>query len=180
MDKSMLPSLTDLGIDKSGYIRKVDKKGHWNPEGCNDLETRAKVASERVFKANSENLHSLWYVETAEQFYGVIADLSAGRTEKNQDIDFVWIDIEELNAASIDLIKVSGKHCFFVRNLHVDARIDQLTAEKLCLIMMQADRKAQRCGKNRHTKLILEHQIEKGCKATKTSKENCDCEVVSS
>lgn len=180
MDESMLPSLTDLGIDKPGYIRKVDSKGHWNPEGCNDLETRAKVASERVFKANSENLHSLWYIETAEQFYGVIADLSAGRTTKNKHIDFVWIDAQELNAASIDLIEVPGKNCLFVSNLHVDACIDPPSAEKLCFIMMQAGRETQRCKRKEHTKRILEYQTERGCKATETSKENCDCEVVSS
>ncbi|MDX2231104.1 MAG: hypothetical protein NW220_15820 [Leptolyngbyaceae cyanobacterium bins.349] len=178
MDKSMLPSLTDFDIYKPGYIRKVDKRGHWKPEDCHDLETRAKAASERVFKANSENLHSLWYIETAEQFYGMIADLSAERPHKNQDIDFVWIDAEELTLASIELIPSPGKHCVFVSNLHVNARIDPVIAEKLCLIMMQADREAQRCKKKQHTTPMLEYQTGKGCKATETSREHCDCEVV--
>lgn len=178
MGESMLPSLTDFGIYKPGYIRKVDKKGHWHPEDCSDLEARAKAASERVFKPNSKNIHSLWYIENAEQFYGMIADLSAERTIKNQDIDFVWIDAEELTSASIELIQFPGKHCVFVSNLHVNARIAPGAAEKLCLIMMQAGREAQRCKNRSHTTPILEYQTGKGCKATETSRERCDCEGV--
>lgn len=179
MDESMLPSLTDLGIDKPGYIRKVDKKGHWNPEGCNDLESKAKAASERVFKPNSENLYSLWYVETVEQFYGMIAVLSAGRTPKNQDIDFVWIDAEELNSASIKPDPKAEGQCLFVSTLHFNVYIDSVAAENLCLIMMKAGREAKRCKKKQNTKPILDYQIEKGCRATETSKGNCDCEVAS-
>ncbi|MEB3214113.1 MAG: hypothetical protein VKL39_22385, partial [Leptolyngbyaceae bacterium] len=179
-DQSMLPTLNDFGIYKPGYIRKVDKRGHWKPEDSYDLESRAKIAAERIFKLNSKNLYSLWYVETAEQFYGMVAVLSAGRTPKNQDIDFLWIDAEELSSASIEPEPVPEGQCLFVQSMHFNAYIDPAAAEQLCLIMMQADREAQRCKKRQHTKLILEYQAEKGCKDTETSQENCDCEAISS
>lgn len=179
MDKSMLPSLNNFGIDAPGYIRKIDRLKHWDPENFDNLKSRAKVASERVFKPNSRNLHSLWYVETAEQFYGMVSVLSAGRTPRNQNIDFLWIDAEELDSTSIKPEPVPEGQCLFVSSLHFNAYIDPIASENLCLIMMQAGRKAQRCKEKKHTKLILEYQTERGCKATETSKENCDCEVVS-
>jgi len=179
MEELMLPGLTDFGIHKPGYIRKVDSRGHWKPENCDDLDARATAASERVFKPNSKNLHSLWYIENAEQFYGMIAALSAGRTPKNQDIDFLWIDAAELASVSIEFTQVSEGQCLFASSLHVNAHIDPVAAKKLCLIMMQADREAQRCKKKPHTTPILEYQTGKGCKATESHREHCDCEVVS-
>ena len=76
----MLPSLTDFGIHNPVYIRKINKRSHWRPESCESLEARAHTVVNRIFKPSSSNLHSLFRVETSEQFYGVIATLSAGRT----------------------------------------------------------------------------------------------------
>lgn len=108
----------------------------------------------------------------------MVAVLSAGRTPKNQNIDFLWIDVEELTSASIELKPISEGQCLFVSELHFNAYIDAVAAENLCLIMLKAGREANRCKKKQHTKLILEYYTEKGCKATESSRESCDCERV--
>lgn len=177
MGESMLPGLANFNIHKPGYIRKLNNQNHWYPEGSATVEERVKAVVQKVF-ANPEHIYSLWFVETAEQFYGVVAALSAGRTPKNQNLDFLWINAEELASASIELTPISEGQCLFVRDLHFNAYIDSASAEKLCLIMMQAGREAQRCKKNQHTTPILEYQTGKGCRATETSREHCDCAVV--
>ncbi len=177
MDESILPGLANFNIHKPGYIRKLNNRNHWNPEDSETVEERAKAVVQRLF-ANPEHIYSLWFVETAEQFYGVVAALSAGRTPKNQNLDFLWIDAEELASASAELTQISEGQCLFVRDLHFNAHIDPQSAEKLCLIMIQAGRDAQRCKRSPHTTPILEYQARKGCKATETDRGNCDCEVV--
>lgn len=177
MDELMLLNLTDFGINKPGYIRKLNNRNHWNPKSCPALKDRVRAVVPKLF-SNSEHLYSLWYIETAEQFYGVIASLSAGRTPRNQDIDFLWIAAEELSEASIKLTQVSEGKCLFVRDLHYNAYVNPDSAEQLCFFLMQADRQAQRCKKNPHTKPILEYQTEKGCKATDSDRDGCDCEVI--
>lgn len=177
MGALMLPSLANFDIYKPGYIRKLNNQNHWCPEGSETIEERAEAVVQKLF-ANPKHIYSLWFVETAEQFYGIVAALSAGRTPKNQNLDFLWIDAEELASASVELIQISEGQCLSVRDLHFNAHIDPASAEKLCLIMMQAGREAKRCKKNQHTTPILEYQTGKGCKATETSREHCACEVV--
>jgi hypothetical protein len=177
MDELMLPGLEDFDIRKPGYIRKLNNQNHWHPEGSETVEERAEAVVQKLF-TNPEHIYSLWFVEAAEQFYGVVAALSAGRTPKNQNLDFLWIDAEELVSASVELTQISEGQCLFVRDLHFNAHIDSASAEKLCLIMVQAGREAQRCKKKQHTTPLLEYQTGKGCKATETSREHCDCEVV--
>lgn len=61
----MLPTLADFDIPSGVFIRKLNKRTHWDPqEGDNDLSLRAKLASERIFPA--ERKHSLWYVSTEQ------------------------------------------------------------------------------------------------------------------
>lgn len=177
MGESMLPGLANFDIHKPGYIRKLNNKNHWYPEGSATVQERIEAVVQKLF-VNPEHIYSLWFIETAEQFYGVVASLSAGRTPKNQNLDFLWIDAEELASASVELTPISEGQCLYVRDLHFNARIDPASAEKLCLIMMHKGRQAQRCKKNQHSTPILVYQAEKGCKATETSREHCDCELV--
>jgi hypothetical protein len=177
MGESMLPGLEDFGIYKPGYIRKLNNQNHWYPEGYETIEEIAEAIAQKLF-TNSEQIYSLWLVETAEQFYGVVAALSAGRTPKNQNLDFLWIDAEELASASVELQPIPEGQCLYVCHLHFNARIASASAKKLCLILKQAGRLSQRCKKQPHTTPILNYQAEKGCRATETSREHCDCEAV--
>lgn len=175
MGESTLPGLVDFDIHKPGYIRKLNSRTHWNPEeGCETLEERAKAVVQKIFN-NPKHVYSLWFIENSDQFYGVVTELSAGRTPKNQNLDFLWIDAEELQAAAVDLVQKTETECLLARDLHFNAQIDSNSAVMLCLLMMQADRKAQRCKKKKTT-LILDAQVEKGCKVTETSVEHCRCE----
>lgn len=175
MGESTLPGLEDFEIHKPGYIRKLRSRDRWHPEGCDTLEERAKAVVQKIF-ANPEQIYSLWFVENSEQFYGVVAALSAGRSPRNQNVDFLWIDPEELASAAVELTQISEGQFWFVSDLHFNAQIGPVSAEKLCLLMMQAGREAQRCKEKKHTTLILEYQTEKGCKATEASRKRCDCE----
>lgn len=174
MGESTLPELEDFDIQKPGYIRKLDSRSRWHPEGCETLEDRAKAVVQRIF-ANPKHIYSLWFVENKDQFYGVVAELSAGRSSKNKNLDFLWIDAAELVAAAVDLTQKTEGKCLLVCDLHFDARIDLTSANALCLLMIQAGRNAQRC-KKKHTTEILSSQKKKGCKTTETSREQCKCE----
>lgn len=89
----MLPNLLDdFGISLPVYLRKIDKKSHWNPENLTGEERVEKVAN-RVF---NNDICSLWYVSTNEDFYGVVASISAGRNPRHQDIDLFRPILEDL------------------------------------------------------------------------------------
>lgn len=132
---STLPDLTDFEISTPGYIRKIDKRSHWNPsDNENNLEEEAKAAAEKIFK-NPEHIYSLWLVSTSEEFYGVIAVLSAGRTKENQNVDFIWIDKKELHSTSLEPNLVPEGECLLVQDLHFNVRIEPDAATKLCFLM---------------------------------------------
>lgn len=169
----MLPKLEDFDVKPPAYIRKIDSRGRWNPEDCKDENERVQKVVERVFRAE---IYSIWLVKSEPDFYGVIASLSAGRNPKNQDIDFICITSDELDEVGIKLDAVEEGKCLDVQKLHFNARIDQDTALKLCeKLIVREERKAQRCKKAK-TKLILEYQESRGCKATDSQREKCECE----
>lgn len=169
----MLPTLEDFGISAPVYIRKIDNINRWNPEGCSNIEERAKRVADSLFR---EDVYSLWKVASDEEFYGVIASLSARRNPKDQNIDFIWIleqDLQEVHI--VTELKVEGD-CLDVQELHYNARIDTMAAQKLCYNLIIKGREAKRC-KRAQTKLILEYQGEKGCKATSSNFSKCSCQV---
>ncbi|WP_013321947.1 hypothetical protein [Gloeothece verrucosa] len=167
----MLPTLADFGIKSPVYVRKIDKKSHWNPQSSN-LEERVNQVADKVFK---EDLCSLWYIDSDEAFYGVIAAISSGRNPRNQDIDFVWITDEELKLLNILKEQTKEGYCLFVQHLHYNILIDRETARRLCYSLIQKEREAQRC-KKKSTQAILEYQNNKGCKALINNTNKCNCE----
>jgi len=169
----MLPKLEEFDVQPPAYIRKIDSRTHWNPENCENENERVQKVVERVFR---DEIYSIWLVNSALDFYGVIASLSARRNPKNQAIDFICITRDELDEVGIKLDAVEEGKCLDVQNLHFNARIDKDRALKLCgNLILREDRKAQRCQKTK-TQLILEHQESRGCKATDTHLEKCQCE----
>lgn len=172
----MLPTLLELEIEPPIYIRKIDSRSKWNPEGCgNNLMERARIASELLFK-DPDNLYSLWLINTDKDFYGVLAALSANRNSTGKHIDFICIKDSDLRQLNINYVKAPEGKCFLVQSLHFNASIDEEMAARLCYILMEQGIEAKRCSKQ-NTQLILEHQLKIGCKATKTTALLCDCEL---
>lgn len=171
----MLPSLSDFGIDVPVYIRKIDSRSRWNPEDCNTLEERAKAVAGALFR-EPKNIYSIWLVNTDQEFYSVIASLSEYRSPRNQNIDFIWITQDELSLLELSPINYPEGGCLHARSCHFNIYIDSSNAETLCSYLIQQGREANRCSRNLHTKIILAHQEEIGCKATNRNLENCECE----
>ncbi|GBO55183.1 hypothetical protein APA_3233 [Pseudanabaena sp. lw0831] len=170
----MLPTLADFDILSGIFIRKLNKRTHWDPqEGDNDLSLRAKLASERIFPA--ERKHSLWYVSTESEFYGVVASLTATATPKNRDIDFIWIEECELQEVGVIFESIPNGDCLHVKSLHIDAEINKSIFQNLCYNLMNKKREAYRCSK-RQTTYILEYQRQIGCKSTDTDLKSCECQ----
>ena len=170
----MLPTLELFNITTPVFIRKIDKSGHWNPEGCNNnLEKRAEKVSEKIFK---NPVCSLWKVALDEEFYGIIASLSANRKIKVQEFNFIWITQEELEKVNITIQPESQGECLYVKDLHFDIQIDSLLAQKLCRILFEKERKAEACKKS-IIQDILNHQQSKNCKAINETLLDCVCQT---
>jgi len=168
----MLPTCQDLGINYPVYIRKMNSKSHWNPEGCSSEAERAEIVAAKVFK---DGVNSLWLITSDSDFYGIIAALSEKRPSKYQDIDFFVITEEELYEVNIILNPSSEGSCLAVQSKHFNINIDPVEAKKLCHNLIAKDREPTRC-KKRHTTLIIEHQKELGCKAVNYDSQQCACE----
>jgi hypothetical protein len=171
----MPPSVTELGIEVPAYIRKIDNRNYWHPqEADGDLTLRSQLVAKKTFNEIGK-IYSLWLISNAEEFYGVVASLTTNATPKDRNIDFIWITKNELNDAGIIPEKIPEGQCYYVRNLHFNAEINQGQARKLCYLLMQNNRDSHRC-KKQQTKLILVHQEQKGCKATDAISQSCKCE----
>jgi hypothetical protein len=170
----MLPTLEQFSITTPVFIRKIDNYNHWNIEKSNNnSEDRAKKMSEKIF---TSLMSSLWKVARDEEFYGVIASLSANRHYKAQAMDFIWITQEDLEEANIEAqLKPEGK-CLYVKNLHFNIQMDNFLAQKLCYVLFEKDREAKRCSKN-NIKDILSHQQSKNCKAIDETALDCVCQA---
>jgi hypothetical protein len=172
----MLPSLIDLGIEPGSFIRKLDKQTDWNGyTDESDLSIASKFVSEKVFKEQGAAKYSLWPVSTEQEFYGVVASLTAIATPKDRNIDFVWIAKSELEEVGIVFEQVPEGKCLHVQFLHYDAVINANVAQQLCYNLMSRKRAAKRC-KKAQTSLILEHQKTLGCKGTDVVCQVCECE----
>ena len=171
----MLPTLSEFGINAPVYIRKIDSRARWHPEGCNTLEERVSVVAEKLFR-EPENLYSIWLVSTDQEFYSVVAALSEYRSPRNQNIDFIWMTKEELKQVGMNPTNHPEGSCLHAQKLHFNVHIDPHKAENLCDCLIRQGREAKRCAKKTHTTLILTHQEQIGCKATKSNLVSCMCE----
>jgi hypothetical protein len=170
----MLPTLEQFSITKTVFIRKIDKVTYWDPEQCNNsLEERAKRVSEKIFR---NTVSSLWKVAVEEEFYGIIASLSANRGCKDQAIDFIWITQEDLEEVNIEIQAKPEGRCLYVKDLHFNIQINSSSAQKLCHVLFEKDRKAMRCKKS-NVQCILNHQQSKNCKASVETLLNCRCQT---
>ncbi|PSB25353.1 hypothetical protein C7B82_23785 [Stenomitos frigidus ULC18] len=170
----MLPSLFDLGIEPGSFIRKLDNQNHWNAHQDEDLSRASKLIAEKIFKEAGEK-YSLWKVNTEQEFYGVVASLTANANPKDRNIDFIWVTKSELKEVDIEFDSVSEGNCLKVNDLHFDAVINQEKARQLCHNLIVKQRVAQRC-KKAQTVLILQYQRDRGCKATNADLVLCDCQ----
>jgi hypothetical protein len=170
----MLPTLEQFSITTPVFIRKIDKPSHWEPQGCNNsLEDRAKKVSERIFK---NIVSSLWKVTLDEQFYGIIASLSANRLRQDQEISFIWVTQEELKEVNIEIQPKPEGKCLYVKDLHFNIQINSSSAQKLCHVLFEKDRKAERCKKD-NIQNILNYQQSKNCKAINGTLLDCSCQT---
>lgn len=168
----MLPTLQEFGIDRPVFLRKINSRAHWNPEGVTDNHDRARQVAERLFQS-PRGIYSLWRIATEQEFYSVIGALSATRSPQNQDIDFIWM--YELEASDIVMEPVEEGECLHAQPLHFNARIDQASTINLCYRLINAGRVAYRC-KRKATASILENQKSWGCKAYVKQSDSCRCE----
>lgn len=172
----MLLTLADSELEPPIFIRKIDGKSKWHPESEQPLtqNERAQKVAEALFK-EQDNIYSLWLVHKDSDFYGVIASLSANRTPRDQNIDFIWITEDELKELGIEYKQVTESECIAVQKLHYNAEINRNIAQSLCHYLKIKNREPQRC-KAKQTKEILEHQFELGCKAINEKSNQCKCE----
>ncbi|MCA6504496.1 MAG: hypothetical protein IM554_02865 [Pseudanabaena sp. M079S1SP2A07QC] len=170
----MLPNLTEFGIESSVFIRKLDNRNHWNDCNGEDTQKDSALVAQKIFDYQS-NKYSLWYVTNDEEFYGVIASLTTNATPQDRNIDFIWIYQSELEEVGIKFDNIPESKCHHVKDLHYDAEINQATAQKLCHILINKQRKAHRCLKVK-TKCVLKYQYNKGCKASDINSLICKCE----
>lgn len=170
----MLPSLSDLGIESGSFIRKLNNHNHWNAYLDESLDTACHEIANKIFGIESKQ-YSLWQVRTDQEFYGVVAALTADAHPQNRDINFIWIREAELEGAGIAITYIAEGKCIDVKGAHVDAFIGQKEAENLCRAMLLGNRKAERC-KRRVIAAIREHQQGLGCKAVVTLPVRCACE----
>jgi hypothetical protein len=166
----MIPTLAELGVLTPAYIRKINKKAHWDPEGCNGINERVQLVVEKVFKQDE---YSVWKVATDSEFYGVIASLTANKHPKNCDIDFIWIAESDFNTIGIQLRQLQEGKCECVEHLHFNIKSEKSLAEDLCRSLFEQDRQAIRCRK-KQTELILDYQKSLGCRATDSKHEMCN------
>ena len=171
----MPPTLSEFSIEAPVFIRKIDSRARWNPEGCNTVKERAKVVAENLFREPGD-LYSIWLVSTDQELYSVVASLSEYRSSKNKNIDFIWMTEEELQEVGISPKNQPEGGCLHARNLHFNVQIEPRMAEKLCEHLICKGRDANRCEKKAHTTLILAHQEQLGCKATDSDLADCKCE----
>jgi hypothetical protein len=171
----MLPTLQDFGIACPVYIRKINSRAHWNPEGTHNNYDRARQVAERLFQSSAE-IYSLWRIGTNQDFYSVVAALSAFRSPRNQDIDFIWLTVTEAEALGLKMEPIKKGECVHAEPLHFNARIDRGAALALCQKLVDAGREAYRCKRGMTTK-ILETQVSLGCKALVEGIDRCQCEA---
>ncbi|MEB3289233.1 MAG: hypothetical protein VKI82_04925 [Leptolyngbya sp.] len=176
MTETTCPSLAELGIKPGSFIRKLDKQTHWNAfADQEDLSMAALEVAARVFGEQGE-IYSLWKVSTEQEFYGIVASLTATANPKDRNIDFIWISDHELEAAGVSLDNVPEGNCIRVKSLHFDVVITQQSAKHLCYELLSKQRIAYRC-KKAQTKSILQYQRNLGCKAAAENSELCSCEA---
>ncbi len=166
----LLTELDGLEIDFPCYIRKIDNRNHWNGlEG--NINQCVQKAVEKLFN-EQDNLYSLWYLKTREQFLGVVASLTTYANPKKRNIDFICIKEEDLIEAKIQFYQVPEGRCIYVQKLHFDAEIDKKSAEMLCRSLMNKNIIAKRC-KKKVTEQILAYQQQLKCLATDLTINNC-------
>lgn len=171
----MLPSLLDFGIKVPSYIREIRSRTRWNPEGCNTVAERAKVVAENLFN-EADHLYSIWLVRTEQELYSVIACRTDNRNPRERDIDFIWMTEEELQGIGIFPNNQPEGNCLHAQHLHFNVTIEPHMAEKLCEYLICKGREAKRFSKKAHTKPMLEHQKNLGCRAAGSDLVNCECE----
>ncbi|MEA5618761.1 hypothetical protein VB711_13065, partial [Cronbergia sp. UHCC 0137] len=110
----MLPTLDSFGLKSPVYIRKIDKARHWNPEDCASQEERAERAAKDIF---SNGINSLYLVKSNDDFYAMVAAISARRNPKQQDIHFIWMTDEELKEVGIEVEAVVEGDCLQAKYL---------------------------------------------------------------
>jgi hypothetical protein len=170
----MLPQLLDFGINFPVYLRKIDRLSHWHPENSSG-ENRVNKVADKVFP---NDICSLWYIGNNEEFYGMVAAISARRKPRQQDIDFIYLTEEELEAYQIIKKQTIEGQCLFVARLHYNIEIDKEKARNLCQKLIEIGREPKRC-KKKMTQFILEYQQKRGCKAVVDSLDKCECELES-
>jgi hypothetical protein len=171
----MCPCLLDLGIEPDSFLRKIDNRNAWN--GYADKPGSGQIyqeVAEKVFRER-EGIYSLWKVKTEQDFYGVVASLTANATSKDRNIDFIWISEAELADIGIQIQKVVEGRCLHAKDLHFDAKISNKKAKELCRILLERERVANRC-KKAHTVAIRNYQTSLGCKAVDSNTQKCKCE----
>jgi hypothetical protein len=171
----MLPTLSSFGINQAVYIRKIDKRADWSPEGTDDnIIERARRVAEILFR-DSNNTYSFWYVKSEQEFYSSVAALSARRTPMDNNLDFIWITKKELEQCNIQVNPVQEGDCLNAQSLHFNAQIEGNIAIQLCTDLIKSGRDANRC-KRAETKNILSHQKNIGCYALDAQSSKCDCQ----
>ncbi|NJL21604.1 MAG: hypothetical protein HC895_13575 [Leptolyngbyaceae cyanobacterium SM1_3_5] len=170
----MPPSLPEIGIEIEAvpvYIHKIDRPVFWNSD--DDLEQRVNNAVAKIFK-DPESIYSFWRVQSDFDFYCIAASLSAGRSSPSEEISFLWVKSEELEALGLVLQQSEEGRCLYARRLHYDVSINPAQARSFCFMLMRAERKACRCRK-KQMQTVVDCLTQKGCQAYAEAPDLCSC-----
>lgn len=158
---------TAWSIEPPCFVRKVDRKGHWN-----DAET----IQNKVFKPEPNNTISLFRVTAELDLLRVALALNANRSSKTEPIFLVAIKPEEL--AGIQVKQTQGQTlCTWANLLHHELIVTaptQITA--LVQAVLAASRTPRTFTKPTMT-LAVADAIHQGCHAATSDSKRCVCEA---
>ena len=118
----------NLGVSEPLFLRKLRRKADWG-DATTLLELRLSEVTPLVFPPNSSP-HSIFLVQTDEEFRQVILGLNSGRASLTSDLDFIVVLPRELESAGISARRTPGTtRCRPANSLHFDivGTGDQLT-----------------------------------------------------
>lgn len=158
---------TAWSIEPPCFVRKVDRKGHWN-----DAET----IQSKVFKPEPNNTISVYRVTAGLDLLRVALALNANRSSKTEPIFLVAIKPDEL--AEIQVEQTPGQTlCTWANLLHHDLIVTEPTQiTGLVQALLAASRTPKKFTTQNMT-LAVADATHQGCHAATPHSKRCVCEA---
>ncbi len=168
-------NLSDLfrGVGPPLYVRKVDRKGHW--------ETPKHII-ENVFPPEPDGTISIWRVDNVTALQRVAVALNANRVATNpkgvslaERLFLLALKPDELG--EFDVVQVDGQtDCAYAKRCHFDVRVsNQQQVSRLVNALLSVGREPATLTKGvmKQAAQAVEAQ---GCYAVVPDSDGCECE----